>query len=354
MNYLRRNNSKSFIIAEAGVNHNGDFTLAKRLVDVAVFAGADAVKFQTFITEENQSAVHLPKKYLKWAKSMELSFEEFGEIAHYCRKKNILFLSTPFEFKSVDFLDNAGVAAFKISSGEATNIPLLNYIAGKGKPIILSTGMTDLEELDLSVKVAKEVLRSKRKINNCLERFGCFQQYLVLLHCVSEYPTAYDHVNLYAMYELYNRFKLPVGISDHSLGIEIPIAAAALGACVIEKHFTFDKNMKGADHKISLSPQELKLMVSSIRNIERALGSGTRHISMAEKALQKIARKSIVAARVLHKGEIIKKNMIYFMRPGKGIPTSQINEVLGKCLLKDMQKDEMFSYKYLSTTNSSL
>jgi len=342
--FLGRGRSKVYIIAEAGVNHNGRLDLAKRHVDAAAMAGANAVKFQTFITEVNQSSVHLPKNYLKWAKSMELSFDQFRQLSHYCRVRKIQFLSTPFETTSAEFL-NTLVPVFKISSGEITNLPLLECVAKKGKPIILSTGMASLEDVAIALKVIKRNFPKNNPSSRLSQKYEYFRSPVVLLHCVSEYPTPFQHENLLAMQELYKHFQTGVGLSDHTLGIEAPIAACALGACVIEKHFTIDKKLPGPDHPLSLDPIELKQMVDSIRNIEKALGTGQRRLVGFEKKLIKIARKSLVASRDLVKGEIITKDKIYVMRPGSGIPPKETGKVIGCLLIKNMKKDEMFRWE---------
>ncbi len=344
--------AKTFIIAEAGVNHNGRMDWARQLIDAAAWAGADAVKFQTFVTEYNQSHVHLPAQYLRWAKSLELSFDQFDVLSKYCRRKGILFLSTPFETKSADFLDQIGVPVFKISSGELTNHPLLQHVARKGKPIILSTGMSSIAEIKKAAQIVHDAFPNKRMKPTALSKeFTCLNEGLVLLHCVSEYPTPYAHANLRAMEEIRRNLHLPVGLSDHTLGVEVPIAASALGACVIEKHFTVDKKWKGPDQALSLSPQELKTMVDSIRHIEQALGSGQRALVAAEKKLIKVARKSIVASHDLVKGSVITSDMLYVMRPGRGIPPEQAKDLIGLRLLKNVRKDEMLSWSHLAKVN---
>ena len=263
-------NHSVFIIAEAGVNHNGDIHLAKELVDVTAEAGADAVKFQTFITEEivtrhaekadyqKQNTGSKKESQFEMLKKLELSFENFRELKIYCDAKGIMFLSTPFDQKSIDFLDELGVPAFKIASGEINNYPLLNYVAAKRKPIILSTGMSTLAEVERAVELLFRTHHSK----------------VALLHCTSDYPAKIEDVNLKAMRTLYQAFYLPVGLSDHTPGIEVALAAVAMGASIIEKHFTTDKSLAGPDHKASLRPLELKALVKAIRNIEKALGSG--------------------------------------------------------------------------------
>lgn len=343
---LGRNDSPVYVIAEVGVNHNGLMKLAYKHIDAAVAAKANAVKFQTFVTEFNQSSVHLDKNYLKWAKSLELSFDKFRQLAAYCRKAGIQFLSTPFELKSAAFL-NELVPMYKIPSGEITNSPLLSMVASTGKPIILSTGMSNYDDVARAIKtIYTHRPKSEKKIP-IASKYSCFTKRLILLHCVSQYPTPMEEENLLVMFTLSRRFKLPVGISDHTLGTEIPLAAAALGACVIEKHFTIDKKLSGPDHSLSLDPTELKYMVESVHNVCKALGNGVRSLSSGERKLIKVARKSLVATRDISKGETISKDLIYIMRPGSGISPNDINKVVGRRLLKNMKKDEMYNFNYL-------
>jgi N-acetylneuraminate synthase len=307
-------NGHCFVIAEVGVNHNGSMEIAKKLVDAAVAAGADAVKFQTFKTEKlvtkNAQKAEYQKQNTKnngtqfeMLKKLELSYEDHIKIYNYCSKKNIMFLSTPFDFESADLLEKLGVKMYKISSGDVTNLPLLKYIASKKKTMILSTGMSNLGEIEEAVDSIKAEGNDE----------------IILMHCTSNYPARYEDVNLKAINTLKNSFYLPVGYSDHTPGIEIPIAAAALGACVIEKHFTLDKSMEGPDHKASLNPHELTEMVKSIRNIESAIGSGIKKCSLNEENVKVAARKSIVASRDIKKGEIINIEDIDYKRPGSGL-----------------------------------
>jgi len=327
-----------FIIAEAGVNHNGDVELAKNLIEVAKNAGADAVKFQTFKTEEivtqNAEKAGYQKEttgegyQYEMINSLELSKKEFGELAEYARKKDIMFLSSPFDSESVDLLYKLNVPAYKVASGEITNFLLLDYIARKGKPIILSTGMSTLGE----VEEALNVIRSEGVKD------------VILLHCVSNYPAKIVEVNLRAMQTLKCAFKLPVGFSDHTLGITVPIAAVALGACVIEKHFTLNRNLPGPDHKASLEPNELKEMVKTIKDVERALGDDIKRPTKEERKIKKVARKSIVAKVNIPKGTIITKWMLAIKRPGTGLMPKYINKVIGKKARSDIKKDEIFSW----------
>ena len=332
--------SKVFIIAEAGVNHNGDIRLAYKLVDAAKEAGADAVKFQTFKAENVVSKIAEKAEYQRettnfkesqyqMIKKLELSFEDFVKIKDYCDKKGIIFLSTPFDYESVDFLENL-VPLYKIGSGEITNLPFLEYIAKKGKPIILSTGMSTFGEVE-------EAIKTIINLNSSL--------LLVLLHCVSNYPAKYEDVNLKAMLTLKEAFKLPVGYSDHTLGIEIAIAAVALGAKVIEKHFTLDRGLPGPDHKASLEPDELKKMVKAIRNVEKALGSGIKKPAQSELKVMKVARRSLVAARDIRAGEVVKESDILIKRPGTGILPKFKEIIIGMRLTRDVKKDNPFDWE---------
>ena len=330
-----RNNS-TFIIAEAGVNHNGSFELAKQLVDKAVWAGADCIKFQTFnsknLVSKNAQKAEYQKKttdssesQLEMLKKLELSKEEFIELRDYCNQKGIMFLSTPFDLESIDFLASIGVKTWKIPSGEITNYPFLRAIGKRKESVIMSTGMCTLDEVRDAIKVLKD--------------FGTTD--ITLLHCTTEYPAPYDSVNLKAMLTLQNEFGYRVGYSDHTNGIEIPIAAIVMGATVIEKHFTLDKNMEGPDHKASLEPKELKQMVQSIRNVEVALGNGIKQPSDAEKKNIAIARKSIVAACNIKKGEVFTDNNLTAKRPGNGISPMSWNNLLGTKAIRDFMTDEL-------------
>ena len=328
--------NKTFIIAEAGVNHNGSFELAKQLVDKAVWAGADCIKFQTFnsknLVSKNAQKAEYQKKttdssesQLEMLKKLELSKEEFIELRDYCNQKGIMFLSTPFDLESIDFLASIGVKTWKIPSGEITNYPFLRAIGKRKESVIMSTGMCTLDEVRDAIKVLKD--------------FGTTD--ITLLHCTTEYPAPYDSVNLKAMLTLQKEFGFKVGYSDHTNGIEVPVAAVAMGASVIEKHFTLDKNMEGPDHKASLEPDELKLMVQSIRNVEVALGDGKKQPSDAEKKNIAIARKSIVAACEIKKGEIFTEENLTAKRPGNGISPMNWAEVLGKIAKRDFSEDEL-------------
>lgn len=327
---------KIFIIAEAGDNHNGDYKLALQLVDKAVEAGADCVKFQTFITENVISKFAEKADYQKentgesesqyeMVKKLELSFEQFRSIKKYCEQKGILFLSTPFDLDSIDFLEEINIPFWKIPSGEITNLPYLEKIAKTGKDIILSTGMSTMEEIEKAISVLKE--------------HGAGE--ITLLHCNTEYPTPFEDVNLQAMKTMRDTFGVPVGYSDHTIGIEVPVAAAAMGAAVIEKHFTLDKNMEGPDHKASLEPEELKQMVTSIRNIEKALGSSIKQPSPSERKNISIARKSIVAKRDIRQGEPLTEENLSIKRPGDGISPMRWYEIIGTTAVKDFKEDEL-------------
>ena len=303
-------------------------------------AGADCVKFQTFVTEEIISKYAEMAEYQKkntgkeesqfeMVKRLELSFDEFRKIKEYCDRVGIQFLSTPFDLKSVDFLNELGVPFFKIPSGEITNYPYLIKIAHTGKPVVMSTGMCEPDEILAAI--------------NVLEKNGSGE--ITLLHCNTEYPTPLKDVNLYAMRTMKKMFGKKVGYSDHTKGIEVPVAAVALGACVIEKHFTLDKNMPGPDHKASLEPDELGRMVKNIRNIEIALGDGVKRVSESERKNIAIARKSIVARRNIQEGEILTEENLAVKRPGTGINPMQWMEVLGTRAVRDFKEDELIEIR---------
>jgi N-acetylneuraminate synthase/N,N'-diacetyllegionaminate synthase len=331
-----------FIVAEAGVNHNGDIHLAKKLIDAAKNAGADAVKFQAFKAEKIATIyaekadyqtrnAGKDKSQLAMLKKLELDEKDIGELYNYAQKNNIIFLSSAFDRESIDLLNDLGVSAFKIASGEITNLPLLKYVAKKKKPIILSTGMSTLDEVEQAVKVIRE--------NGTKD--------IVLLHCVTSYPARKEDVNLRAIETLRREFKLPVGFSDHTLGVTIPIAAAALGAVLIEKHFTLDKSLPGPDHKASLEPNELTEMVTAIRDVEKALGNGVRRLTEEEREIRKKVRRSIVAKEEILKGTIITESMLDFKRPGTGIEPKHLDRVIGRRTKKDIMPDELIAFKNL-------
>jgi N,N'-diacetyllegionaminate synthase len=332
------NQKKVFIIAEAGDNHNGDYDTALKLVDKAVEAGADCVKFQTFVTERVISKLAEKADYQKestgtgesqyeMVKKLELSFEQFRQIKKYCEQKKIIFLSTPFDLESIDFLQEIDIPFWKIPSGEITNLPYLEKIAHTGKDIIMSTGMCTMEEIQKAIDILKKNGAGK----------------ITLLHCNTEYPTPYEDVNLRAMKTMAETFGVEVGYSDHTKGIEVPIAAVAMGAVVIEKHFTLDKNMPGPDHKASLEPDELKQMIQSVRNIEKALGSSEKKPSTSEIKNIDIARKSIVAKKAIKKGEELTEDNLDIKRPGNGISPMYWYDLLGTKAVKDFSEDELIT-----------
>lgn len=325
-----------FIIAEAGVNHNGSLENAKKLVKVAAWAGVDAVKFQTFKTENlvcrnadkaeyQKENTGIEESQFDMLKKLELSSDMHEELQCYCRSFGIEFLSTPFDLHSIDYLNQLNIPIMKIPSGEITNYPYLKKIAQTHRPVILSTGMSTLEEVEEAVKVLRE--------NGSKD--------ITLLHCNTEYPTPFEDVNLRAMISLRDTLNMKVGYSDHTLGIEIPIAAVAMGATVIEKHFTLDKSMEGPDHKASLSPEELKQMVDAIRNIECALGTGIKEPSFSEKKNMVIARKSIVAKKHILKGDLFTEDNLTTKRPGSGLAPMRWNEIIGKKAKRNFEADEM-------------
>lgn len=328
----------TFIIAEAGVNHNGSLELAKKLIDVASEAGADAVKFQTFqaknlvsknaqkadyqkqTTDQNESQFEMIKK-------LELSEAMHYELIAYCQQKNIMFLSTPFDHDSIELLNKLGLEIFKIPSGEITNLPYLRHIGSLNKQVILSTGMANLGEIEAALNVLTQAGTAKEKIT--------------VLHANTEYPTPMQDVNLKAMQTIGQAFDIAVGYSDHTLGIEVDVAAVALGASVIEKHFTLDKTMEGPDHKASLEPDELKAMVSAIRNIEQALGSSIKQPSPSESKNKPIARKSLVAKTAIKQGETFNAENLCIKRPGHGISPMRWDEVNGTKAQRDYVEDEV-------------
>lgn len=325
-----------YIIAEAGNNHNGRFDLAVRLVDAAVAAGADCVKFQTFRTGEvvsrrapkanyQKTAAGDGKSQFEMLKKLELSYDDFIRLRDYCIKSRIQFLSTAFDLPSVEFLQTLGLPFWKIPSGEITDLPCLLAVAKTRKPVLLSTGMSRMEEIRAAMDVLEE---------NGVPK-------ITLLQCNTEYPTPFDDVNLNAMQTMRRRFSVEVGYSDHSTGIEVPIAAAALGASVIEKHLTLDRNMEGPDHRASLEPQEFAAMTASIRNIERAMGSGVKTPSRSERKNIDAARKSIVARRTIKKGEVFSENNLAAKRPGSGLSPMRWFEVLGLEAKRDFEEDEL-------------
>ncbi|MEN9522403.1 MAG: hypothetical protein RL065_780 [Bacteroidota bacterium] len=332
------NNNKTIIIAEAGVNHNGDIQLAKKLIEEAALAGADMVKFQTFITEEviskdapkadyQKSTTGNTESQFDMVKKLELSEAAHYELQTHCEKHNIQFLSTPFDLPSIDLLQRMQLEKVKIPSGEINNVPYLRHIAGKFKHYFLSTGMSDIAEIEFAVKL--------------LNKNGVAIHQITILHCNTEYPTQMEDVNLKAMKTIARHFKTNVGYSDHTIGWEVAVAAVALGASVVEKHFTLDKNMAGPDHKASLEPNELKTLVEKIRTIEIALGSSEKLISDSAKRNALVAKKSIVAKTDIKKDEPFTEQNLTVMRPGTGLSAMRWDSVIGKNAIKDFKKGDL-------------
>ena len=330
--------NRTLIIAEAGVNHNGDLNLAKRLIDAAVTAGADVVKFQTF--NANRLVTRTAKKADYQAQTtnseetqhgmlqrLELTEAMHHELIVYCKTRNIVFLSTGFDIESVDLLVSLGQECFKIPSGEITNLPYLRHIGQLGKTVILSTGMASMGDVEAAIEV--------------LEHAGTPRSKLTVLHCTTEYPTPMNEVNLRTMQSIKSAFGVAVGYSDHTQGLEVSIAAVAMGASVIEKHFTLDRNLPGPDHLASLEPAELTAMVTAIRNIEVALGDGIKRLTPSEAINKPVVRKSLVASRVIKAGEVFTAENLTVKRPGTGISPMRWDEVLGKNALRDFTEDEL-------------
>ena len=330
---------KTLIIAEAGVNHNGSLKLAKQLIDVAAEAGADYVKFQTFKANKlaskhaqkasyQKQTTDLAESQLDMLKRLELDEHAHLELIAYCKEKNIAFLSTAFDFESIELLQKLGITLGKIPSGELTNLPFLRKMAKAFPQIILSTGMANMDEVKVTI--------------NALFQAGTKKENLTILHCNTEYPTPFQDVNLKAMLTIEKELNVPIGYSDHTLGIEISIAAVAMGAKVIEKHFTLDRTMEGPDHKASLEPSELKTMIASIRNVEMALsGTGDKLTSNSEQKNKEIARKSIVAGKKIVIGEILTEENITVKRPGSGISPMLWDSVIGQKAPKNFEEDEL-------------
>jgi len=332
--------NKVLIIAEAGVNHNGDMAIAMQLVDAAAKAGADYVKFQTFKAEDLVSRSAKKADYqvantgnddsqFAMLKKLELSEEDHLILIEHCKKNKVKFLSSAFDPSSLDILNAMGMELFKIPSGEITNYPYLVKVASYRKPVILSTGMSTMEEISAALDV--------------LLKNGLSKKDIIILHCTTEYPAPMQDVNLLAMQTIQKEFQVEVGYSDHTIGIEIPIAAVALGATVIEKHFTLDKKMEGPDHKASLEPKELKAMVAAIRNIEVALGDGVKKLTEVEKKNSLVVRKSVHYAKDLDAGHVIGNTDVSLKRPGSGFPASKLSDIVGKKLSKAVKTDEMVS-----------
>ena len=329
---------KVFIIAEAGVNHNGNIEIAKKLIDIAIGVGANAVKFQTFKAEKVISKFAQKAEYqykitdknetqLEMVKRLELDVDAHKELIHYCKKKGLMFLSTPFDIESIGLLNELEVEILKIPSGEITNLPYLRKIGSLNRNIIISTGMADLEEIGKALDILLESGTSKDNIT--------------VLHCNSEYPTPFEDVNLTAMLTIRDTFRVNIGYSDHTPGIEVPIAAVALGATVIEKHFTLNKDMDGPDHKASLGPDELKSMVTAIRNIEKSLGDGIKRPSPSELKNRPLVRKSIIAGMDIKEGDMLTENNITVKRPGIGINPMEWDNVIGRKAIHDFKEDEL-------------
>jgi N,N'-diacetyllegionaminate synthase len=328
----------TLIIAEAGVNHNGDLILARQLIAAAAEAGADLVKFQTFTAdavitthaekaEYQNNTTDADESQYAMVKKLELTHEMHGSLIEYCKLKGVQFFSTGFDLKSIDLLVELGLNSFKIPSGEITNLPYLRHVGQYGKPVILSTGMATLDEIGTALKI--------------LEKAGTLRSLITVLHCNTEYPTPMTDVNLRAMLTIRDTFGVQVGYSDHTLGIEVAIAAVALGASVIEKHITLDRQLPGPDHRASLEPGELKAMVVAIRNIEKAMGNGIKYPSPSEAKNIPIVRKSIVATRAINKGEVFCENNISVKRPGTGLSPMRWDEVLGCKALRSFEMDEL-------------
>ena len=331
-----------FVIAEIGVNHNGDLNIAKKLIDIAIVAGADAVKFQTF-TADSLATSDAPKaayqlvttnaeqSQLEMLRQLELSKDAHHILKEYCDEKRITFLSTPFDEDAADFLETLNVPAYKVSSGDLTNSPLIQHLSRKGKPLIVSTGMATLDEVAGAVSAAQES--------------GCRE--LILLHCVSNYPAPADQINLRAMKTLQDQFLVPVGFSDHTEGIAISLAAVALGASVIEKHFTLDRNLPGPDHRASLEPAELQSLIKNIRSVEVSLGDGRKLPASGEQDTARVARRSIVAATSIKAGTKLQSESIVLKRPGSGLPPSMLQSLLGKRVLIDIPAGTMIKLEML-------
>lgn len=329
----------TIIIAEAGVNHNGSMSMAKQLIDAAKDCRADYVKFQTTkspesitskfaqMAEYQKKNLHQDESQLEMLRKILLKMEDFGALNDYCKELGVNFMSTPFDLDSIDYLAGLNMDYWKIPSGEITNLPYLRKIARLGTPVIMSTGMCTMEDIEAAM--------------NVLTKNGLTTGQISLLHCNTEYPTPFEDVNLSAMQTLKRHFGVRVGYSDHTKGIEVPIAAVAMGAEIIEKHFTLDRTLPGPDHVASLEPRELKSMVDAIRNIEKAIGSGMKQVSPSEQKNIAIARKSIIAACDIHKGEVFTEENLTVKRPGSGISPMRWDEVVGQIAKRDYVEDEL-------------
>lgn len=336
---LNNLHKSTLIIAEIGVNHNGSVEIAKKMIKSASECGVDAVKFQTFITEnlvtENAKTATYQEEntnensQFEMLKKLELSFEDFKELKEYALKHNVMFISSPFDIESVDLLEKLDVPLYKLGSGELTNFELIDYVQKTDKPMIISSGMASLEE----IKETYDFIDNKEN--------------LMILHCITGYPTSFEEANLNFIKTLQAEFDVPIGFSDHSPGIELPIAAVALGACVVEKHFTLDKTLEGPDHKASLNPAEFKAMVEAIRHVEVAMGDGVRKFSENELEIKKVARKSIVLNENVSKGTIIKRSMLSIKRPGTGINPKHINEIIGKESITNLKSGTPIKWNHI-------
>jgi N,N'-diacetyllegionaminate synthase len=331
------------VIAEAGVNHNGSLERALAMVDAAAQAGADAIKFQTFraeevVTEQAPKAAYqkqttdADQSQLAMLKSLEISPSDHQALVERCKQRNVIFLSTPFDLPSLDLLASLGLPAYKIPSGEVTNLPFLSRVGAMGRPVILSTGMSNMGEVDTAVRE--------------LQKAGCHE--LALLHCVSNYPAEPSDVNLRAMSTLADKFQMPVGFSDHTLGNEIALAAVALGACIIEKHFTLDRSLPGPDQRSSIEPDELAALVAGIQKVEAALGHGRKESAHSEGNTKAVARRSLVAARDIAAGEVISEELVAIKRPGTGLAPSRLEEVLGMKVKRDIPVGTLLSMEMLN------
>lgn len=332
---------RTLVIAEAGVNHNGDMVMAKALIDAAADAGADLVKFQTFSADRLVTVTARKADYqavttaadesqYEMLRRLELTSEMHDVLMAHAAQRGIEFFSTAFDLQSLDYLMGLGMGRIKVPSGEITNLPYLRKVGAFGKQVILSTGMSNLGDIEAAL--------------NVLEQAGTPRQEIILLHCNTEYPVPMGEVNLRAMQSIAQAFGVQVGFSDHTEGIEIPIAAVALGACVIEKHFTLDRGLPGPDHRASIEPDQLMRMISSIRNVELALGDGIKRPSASEERNRPIARKSLVAARTIRAGEIFVEDDLTAKRPGTGISPMRLGEVLGRKASRDFNVDELIEW----------
>lgn len=338
VNKLISEKSPCFIIAEAGVNHNGNIKLAKKMVDKAKEAGVDAIKFQTFkaenlvtknVEKEQYQKTNVKESQYEMLKRLELTEKEQQDLFSYCDKRKIIFLSTPYDEESADFLEKLGVPAFKISSSDLTHLPLLKYIAKKKLPMIISTGASYLNEVKDAIRAVKSEGNNK----------------IILMHCTNIYPVSFKDVNLRAIHILRKTFNLPIGYSDHTLGIVVPIAAVAIGAAAIEKHFTLNRNLPGPDHKASSEPQEIKEMVRAIKDIEKAMGSPIKKPVRGEYEDRKLGRRSVVADIDIPKGTIITKSMLIVKRPGTGIEPRDIDKIIGKKVKRNIRKDSLIKWQ---------